>query len=249
MPTLFGKTMDIYRKIAETDGLVTDVDGVPYPVVPRIKFPTDFLSFFVKSVNRGSFRAPEVYFSLWMAKNGSRSRITNLANTGYHLVAKDKKRTDFESAGEQFCKSRVKPEFIGFLDTFAENGKPVVVCSRSPAARYILKPPHVTDYVSNELIFDKNGVFERVDMHMLDGKDKLKEVDSYLREKYSSCLGRFTYLGDADQDILCGREAAVFLASPYANGWCRKEATVIDDYSRFARRINDEMPKVKALQI
>ena len=240
--------MNIYKEIAETDGLVTDVDGVPYPTVPRFRFPKDFLPFLVESVSKGNIRAPLAYTYYWCSKTGSRSRLPSIMFSGYHAVAQNMRESDYETSGKKFFDVRVDKGYIKFLDTFIEARKPVVVCSRNPAVKYILRPPHITDIVSNKLVFDENGVFERVDMNILDGNDKRNELESYLRSNYSP-LENWTYIGDAYQDIPSGRGAKVFLASPYANGRCKKEATVINDYDNFARNLQREMPKVKPSQI
>jgi len=240
--------MNIYKRIAETDGLVSDVDGVLYKVDLRLRIPKDFLLFTVESISKGNIHAPMVYASLWGMKNNSRGKISNFKNSLYHLLAKDMTEDDIESAGKAFLEGHVDVGYKEFTEVFVKGGKPIVACSRNPTVKYI-KPPNITDIVSNEMIF-KNGVFERVELDILDGNDKKKKVDKYLRKKYASSLKRFTYLGDANQDIIPGEEAAVFLASPYATKNCKKECiasggVVIDDYSRFARRLQEEMPKVQ----
>lgn len=236
---------------SECDGLATDSDGVFSEFNMRPRFPYDYVPFSVDCISRGNLRAPVTYFSLWLTKLGSRKKISSPLLSGYHAMAKIAKmrESDYELAGKRFFEGRVNKGYINLLDTFIEAGKPVVVCSRNPAVKYILKSPHITDIVSNNIIFSENGVYDHVEIKLKDGNDKMTKLDEYLKEKCNSSLDRFAYLGDADQDIPPGKNAKIFLASPYANGNCRKEARQIYNYGSFARDLKKEMPKLSPLQI
>ncbi|MBN2203062.1 MAG: haloacid dehalogenase-like hydrolase [Candidatus Aenigmarchaeota archaeon] len=239
--------MDIFRKIANSKGLVSDADGVSYPTVLRLKLPDNFIRFTSDSLKKGKPYSPAAYLSFWFSKNASRGKIhkieSSLYNALYHSFAKGMSEEDIDTAGKRFLERRIDSGYLELLNTFKKAGKPVIVCSRNPAAKYILRPPHITDVVSNEMLFKENK-FDKVVIDMLDGKDKKKKVDNFLKKKYGSGLEDFTYIGDSDQDIIPGKTAKVFLASCYSRGKCRSEGHLVEDYRSFARRLREEMPSV-----
>jgi phosphoserine phosphatase len=235
--------MNIYEKVARTDGLVTDVDGVRHPVIPRLKLPLDFLSYSVKSIAEGNFHAPAIYVSLWASKTKSRKEISDFEHSVYSAIVKNSREAEFRSAGKEFSSNRTIEGYPDLVDAFMINDRPVIACSRNPAAEYMTK---ATDFVTNKFIF-KNGVFKGIDMKILNGEDKRNYVDEYIKEKYDSSLKRFTYLGDACTDIPAGLESDVFLLSPNASKKLRKKVGrkgyQIRDYKQFARRLDEEMSK------
>jgi hypothetical protein len=218
--------MNIYEKVARTDGLVTDVDGVRHPVIPRLKLPLDFLSYSVKSIAEGNFHAPAIYVSLWASKTKSRKEISDFEHSVYSAIVKNSREAEFRSAGKEFSSNRTIEGYPDLVDAFMINDRPVIACSRNPAAEYMTKA---------------------IDMKILNGEDKRNYVDEYIKEKYDSSLKRFTYLGDACTDIPAGLESDVFLLSPNASKKLRKKVGrkgyQIRDYKQFARRLDEEMSK------
>ena len=240
---------EVVERVASSDGLVTDVDGVRHPVVPRPKLPIDFLSYSASSIKDGNLHAPIIYLSLWMSKNGSRRKISSLEHSLYSAVIKNSREEEFTSAGEEFSKNRVIEGYMDLVNVIKKNSKPVIACSRNPAAKYILK--EATDFVTNDIIFE-NGVFKKANVKIITGEDKKIYVNEYIKERYGSSLKRFTYLGDACTDIPPGLEADIFLLSPHSSKKVRErvgmKGFVIPSYKQFARDLNKEMKKLKPLQ-
>jgi len=127
---------------------------------------------------------------------------------------------------EKIMKAHLSPGVKEFFDVAKDFGEPkkVVVLTRNFdfVAKAAAKILGATDYVSNDIEYDENGVAKLL---MRNAEDRKRLIKEKLKQRYDIGIEDSTFLGDKyEDDFVPFKGSRVFIASPYAEKIVKESA-------------------------
>lgn len=243
--------MNIFQKTLKTDCLIVDANKTLYSATMH-KPPIYFRDQVIGLLNGSKRNEWRVYLAEYLAGLFSDMGIGDVKHSAHYALVRNIEKTEFKKATLNYIRNHEYPGVRDFLEFWQRPGKTSVLVSRNPFAEEAAEEYKIPHLVSNESVFE-DCVYRGSRITINTAQEKLSAVEKKL-EEIEVDFGNCSFVGDGRKDDLigkkCKKEGGVYLASPDAEKFVRKNADHwIRDYRYFARNLQEEMPNVKSFRI